>query len=171
MMQEPPQDRRSMPSWSRLGGILGPSWGHVCHLGAALGPSWSHLGPSWGHLGAMLDHRGPILGHLGAILGHLGAVLGHFGAVLGHLGPSCGRSWGSSWAVLRPSSAILGPPWGHLRRARAISGHAPGDTLGISHRNFIKRSAAGNFAQRNSIRPHSAERRQRAVLNPHQRTS
>ena len=106
-----------------------------------------------------------------AILGHLGAVLGHLGAVFGHLGPS----WcPSSWAVLGPSWAILGPSWGLLGAVMGLLGAilAPSfDALGpsgaiVAHLGAIlaaetgqhhsrNRGAAGPFAQRNSIRPHS----------------
>ena len=59
------------PSWDRLGGLLGPSWG-------ALGAIWAHLGASLGRLGAILGPLGAVLGPLGAILEsawrHLGSL-------------------------------------------------------------------------------------------------
>ena len=39
---------RENASRSRLGTVLGPSWGR---LGAILGPCWGHVGPILGHLG------------------------------------------------------------------------------------------------------------------------
>ena len=51
-------------TWSRLGVVLGPSWGHLggilARLGVILGPSWGHLGASWGRLGASLGTLGAI---------------------------------------------------------------------------------------------------------------
>ena len=54
---------------SRLGGVLGASWGVRGRLGTVLVPSWGGLGASWGRLGA-------ILGRLGALLGVSWGLLG-----------------------------------------------------------------------------------------------
>ena len=177
---------RSWAILGRLGAILGllgaalvPSWGH---LGDILAPSCETQGPrnldftmvfaafapyrrscsdllvSFGELQlsfAILGHLGAVMGPSLAILGRLGAhlwaMLGRFGAILGHL-----------WAVLGPSWGRSGPSWCHLgaifRYSWAILGHLR------PSRDLRNGSAAGPFAQRNSIRPHSV----RSCLGPSQ---
>ena len=73
-----------MEAFSRLGSLLGASWGCL----------------------------GPLLGRLGALLGRFGALLGRLGALLGSFRALLGASWallGRSLEPPGPFSAVLGP--------------------------------------------------------------
>ena len=141
-----------------------------------MGPSWRHLakprGPETLILLWFLLHLRPIE-DLAPIFWSVSASFSYLSRSWAILAPSWARLWpswavlvpifGPCWAVLGPSWVIFGPSWGLLGAVLGLLGAilAPSfDTVGLSwaifgRRGVMKRSAAGPFAQRNSIRPHS----------------
>ena len=142
---------------------LAPIFCSVSAILTYLSRSWAILAPSWAILGPSLAILGRLGAHLWAILGRLGAILGHLGAVLG---PSWGRygpSWGHLGAIFRTSR----PPAPKSRQPPAAKPRPHLKLLYVpetGQHHSRNRGAAGPFAQRNSIRPHSV----RSCMGPSQ---
>ena len=86
-------------SWSRLGAILGPSWGRLGALLGRLGALLGSLGAILGPLGALLE---PSWGYLGRLKTQIGDMLKHATPPTGnaHVAAQDGAKMGSSWAKL-----------------------------------------------------------------------